>query len=133
MAETATIEPWVARARMGVICLGFAWPAAAVLLSVLSGGSDALGRALIGTAVMFAMFVPAAFVFSIVVPTIKARLLAAPLFLALYLPWLSGGSAVNHPSGLPMLLWLLTFTAISMLFPQVRTVRRFYARLFLKQ
>jgi hypothetical protein len=130
--EEAPIEPWVERSRQCVLYLGFAWPVASALLSLFSG-PDYLVWGLIGVTFMAFMFTPVAVILSIVVPTMKARLFGVPILLFVFINWTSNGSNVNYPTGLPSVLWIVTFTAITMLMPEVGSVRRFYSRIFLKR
>ncbi len=119
------------KARTGVMAVGIAWPVVLVLGAMLFGERDAWVWALAGMGVLVFIFVPAAFVFSLIVPTIKSRILFMPFLLLGY--FLSfGQSAFNYPAVPIMFLWMVSFTAITLFLPEVRTMRRLYARLFLK-
>lgn len=128
------LEPWVNYTRKAILWVGFGWPAVGFFLGS-SSDSESLTWALIGVTFMSMMFMPVAFVVALFLPTYKLRIFGVPLVLILVFWWKSSQSTTYDGFNLPppMMLWISTFTAVTLLIPQLSSVVAFIERLFRKE
>lgn len=128
------LEPWVNYTRKAILWVGFGWPAVSLFLSS-SKDSESLTWSLIGITFMGMMFMPVALLAGFVLPTYKLRIFGVPLALILAFWWKASQSATYNGFNLPppMMLWISTFTAITLLIPQSSSMVAFVARLFRRE
>jgi hypothetical protein len=122
------LKPWVNKTRKLILWVGFGWPIAGFIITREGPGIWAA----IGITFLATIFVPPAFVVSLLLPTYKWRIIVVPPALIAVYWWISSQSYTYngfsiHPY---MLLWITTFTAIGLMLPQYSTVEFFFRRLF---
>lgn len=124
------VKPWVRNARKAVLVVGFGWLAFVLLSGLFASGPASLIWSMIGAAFMMTMFVPVALLMSVLLPTYQARMIGIPIGMVLLFWQLSSQSADYKGFTIPpyMALWIVTFTAITLLLPQVTTVMAFFKR-----
>lgn len=124
------VKPWVRNARRTFLWVGFGWLALALLRGLLSFEPASLTWALIGTAFLAMIFLPAAILLAVLLPTYQARMIGVPVGLVLVFWSVSSQSATYQGFSLPpyMALWIVTFTAVTLLLPQASTVIAFFRR-----
>ncbi len=121
---------WFGKIRAVFIFVGLGW--VPLYLSYWTPGGRDFDFAMIGVMVMLSLFIVPILLCSILMPTYKGRLVAVPLVgIGSYLLLTDGGSSgVQLPGFFGMILWIFTFTAISLLIPEIPFMRRLYRRLF---
>lgn len=125
---TAPIEPWVNWTRQAILWIGFGWPIA-IYVANFSHESDGAFAA-VGVLFMATLFLPVALVVASLLSTHKLRILLVPPILVAVFWWVSSQSATYDGFSLPpyMILWITTFTAITLLLPQGAAVTDFFRR-----
>lgn len=123
---------WFTSTRKFVVLLGLGWLPAVLLFQGL--GERGFGRdfdfAIIGVMFMFGIFAIPTLLLSVIVPTHKDRLVIVPLLLFAYFDWkFDRNSSAHPPSMVAALQWVVTFTAIALVIPEIPLVGRFYRRL----
>ena len=128
------LAPWVLQARRGILLLGLAWPAV-VFIKSLGAGAENVTWSVIGIAFMSTVFGPPSLVLSLMLPTYKLRIIVVPPLLVLFFWILVGRSSTYSGFNLPpqMVLWIISFTAITMLIPQFSSIEAFFQRILKRE
>ena len=120
------LQPWVNYARKAILWVGFGWPVMAVAASSVfsAPGRPQSDFAIIGLMFMAMFLLPAALVLALILPTHKARILVVPPLSFLFSWWAAKQSANYDGISLPLqfVLGIVTFTAITLLLPQLSTI-----------
>jgi hypothetical protein len=127
------LKPWVNYTRKAILGVGFGWPVAGFIYATLDPQPASLTWALIGIVFMSAMFLPVALITAVVLPSYQLRIIGVPLVLILLFWWKASNAAsyqgsLNIPLG--MWLWIVTFTAVTLLVPQTTSMIGFIEGLF---
>ncbi|MES2599834.1 MAG: hypothetical protein V4602_03385 [Pseudomonadota bacterium] len=125
------LKPWINKTRNAILWVGFGWPVVIYLINY-SADQRSIDFTIIGAMFLTTIFVPVAFVVALFMPTYQLRIFGVPLALILVFWWVSSQSATYKGFNLPppMMLWIVTFTAITLLIPQLSSVVAFVERLF---
>lgn len=134
MMSVLPLKPWVNKTRNAILWVGFGWPVAIYLINY-SADQRSIDFTIIGAMFLITIFVPVASVVALFLPTYQLRIFGVPLALILVFWWVSSQSATYNGFNLPlpMMLWISTFTAITLIIPQLSTVVAFFERLFKKE
>lgn len=122
------LDRWVNKARTAILVVGFGWPALAI--AVRSIQQTEWVWVAVGSLFLASIFGVPALLLGLLLPTYKLRMVVIPILLVALFWALSSQSADYQGFALPsyMLLWITTFTAITLVLPQhssvERTVRR---------
>lgn len=128
--SVTSLDPWVAKVRMGILLLGLAWPAVVFIMGLAD--ADKFTWMAIGASFIATIFAVPVLALAFVFPTYKSRIIAVPLLLALVFWWLESGSSTYNGLSLPpqMGLWIVSLTALTMLIPEFSSVKAFYRSVF---
>lgn len=122
------LEPWVIKTRKAFLWIGLGLPAAGFFYSAIFDNAEKITWGLIGVTFMSTLFLPFALLPLILLPTYKSRIIFIPPLLAIAYFMISGGIG-----GLQyFLLWIIIFTAITLVIPQSSTMEMRIRQLFRK-
>jgi len=127
------LKPWVNQTRNAILWVGFGWPVVIYLINY-SADQRSIDFTIIGAMFLITIFVPVALVVALFLPTYQLRIFGVPLALIGVFWAVSSQSATYNGFSLPppMMLWISTFTAITLLLPELSSVVAFVERLFRK-
>jgi len=119
----------VIKTRKAFLWVGLGWPVAGFFYGSIFGEHSSTTWALIGATFLGMLFLPVALLPLILLPTYKSRIIFVPPLLAITYCMISGGVG-----GLQyFLIWIVTFTAITLVIPQASTMEMRARRAFAKR
>jgi hypothetical protein len=122
------LKPWVIKTRKAFLWVGLGWPVVGFFYAGIFGEHSATTWAMIGVTFMAMLFLPVALLPLILLPTYKSRIIGIPPLLAIAYFMISGGIG-----GLQyFLLWIVIFTAITLVIPQASTMEMRARQMFRK-
>jgi hypothetical protein len=118
------MDPWSNKARIAILLVGFGWPALAVVAP--SNQNAEWVWVAVGSLFLATIFGVPAVLLGLLLPTYKLRMVVIPILLIALFWAVSSQSAYYQGFALPpyMLLWITTFTAITLVLPQHSSVER---------